>query len=331
MPQKWLAQLKYNLIPTLESSGNKAIEYFTKRDLLGKTVEPIDYIWELPEVEKAFRKQLTDGSWKHTGKQTVAYPPFHQALVATWKTFRLLVERYEVNKTLEGARKGAEFFFSCQTSQGDIRGMLANQYVTYYTGAILAILMKAGYEGDPRVEKGLNWLLSMRQNDGGWAIPILTHYFDGKTMYRLTSQFIEPVEPDRAQPFSHFGTDMVLRAFAAHPRYRGSKEVRRAADLLKSRFFQPDVYTSYQDARYWVRFAFWWPNITTSLDSLSLIGYSKDDVDIKKGLDWLLENQMPDGLWRLDYSKGKQEKVTDTSEKLWLALSVARIFKRFYG
>jgi hypothetical protein len=331
MPQKWLSQLKYNLIPPLQSSRNKAVEYFTKRDLLSEEVEPIGGVWQFPEVQKVLQKQLPDGSWKHTGKQTVAYPQYHHSLVATWKTFRLLVERYELNKTLEPAKKAAEFFFSCQTGQGDIRGMLANQYATYYTGSMLAILIKTGYETDPRVEKGLRWLLSMRQNDGGWSIPILTHYFDAKTMYRLTGLFAEPIEPDRTQPFSHIATDMVLRSFAVHSQYRYSKEVHKAADLLKSRFFQPDAYTSYHDAHYWVRFAFWWPNIITSLDSLSLMGYSKDDMDIKKGLDWLRENQLPDGLWKLDYSKGAKEKVNDTSEKLWLALKVARLFKRFYG
>ena len=331
MPQKWLSQLKYTLLPTLESSSNKAIEYFTKRDLLNETVEPIEYIWGLPEIQKTFRKQLPDGSWKHTGTQTVAFPSYHHSLVTTWKTFRILVERYEVNKKLEAAKKAAEFFFSCQTDLGDIRGMIANQYATYYTGAMLAVLIKTGYVDDPRVEKGLRWLLSMRQDDGGWSIPILTHYFNGKTMYRLTGQFAEPVEPDRTQPFSHFGTDMVLRAFAVHSKYRDSKEGHKAADLLKSRFFQPDAYTSYQDARYWVRFAFWWPNIVTSLDSLSLMGYSNDDVDVRKGLDWLIANQMPDGLWKLDYSKGAKEKASDISEKLWMALRIARIFKRFYG
>ena len=41
---------------------------------------------------------------------------------------------------------------------------------------------------------------------------------------------------------------MFLRAFAAHPKYRQSREALKAADLLKSTFFQPDVYSSYKDA-----------------------------------------------------------------------------------
>jgi len=332
---KWVAQLRFDPIPTLLSSGNEAVVSFTKRDLLEQEVGPIDYIWQLPEVQKILRKQQPDGSWNYTGKKKVNYPKHHYPLLQTWKTFRVLVEQYELAKKHHAARKAAEFLFSCQTEQGDIRGMLANQYATYYTGAILALLIKAGYEDDPRIEKGIKWLLSMRQDDGGWTIPILTHKFDRETAYRLTSEYAEPVEPDRSKPFSHNWTDMVLRAFAAHPKYRKSDDARKAAALLKSRFFQPDVYTSYKAASYWVRFLFWWPNLVTSLDSLSLMGYSKDDPDISKALNWLVENQLSDGLWRISYVEGTREGKCTESKKakerqLWLTLTIARIVKRFY-
>jgi len=82
--------------------------------------------------------------------------------------------------------KAAEYIFSFQTPEGDIRGFIGNQYATYYTGYILALLIQAGYVDDPRVEKGMQWLLEMRQNDGGWTVPILTHHFDGRTMYIFT-------------------------------------------------------------------------------------------------------------------------------------------------
>jgi len=330
-----LAQLRFDPTPTLLSSGNEAIVYFTERDVLEQEVAPINNLWQLPEALKTLRNQQPDGSWKYTGKKTVSYPKYHYPLLQTWKTFRVLVEQYEFMKKHHAAREAAEFLFSCQTEQGDIRGMLANQYATYYTGAILAHLIRVGYEDDLRVEKGFRWLISMRQDDGGWTVPILTHKFNRETVHRLTSEYAEPVEPDRSKPFSHNWTDMVLRAFAAHRKYRGCKEARKAADLLKSRFFQPDVYTSYKAASFWVRFLFWWPNLVTSLDSLSLMGYSRDDPDIRKALNWLVENQLSDGLWRVTYVEGTKEGVCtrngQTRERqLWLTLTVARIFKRFY-
>ena len=65
-------------------------------------------------------------------------------------------------------RKAAEFLFSCQKEEGDIRGFLANQYATYYTGAIMALLIKAGYEDDPRIERVSNgsWQCARMIRDG---------------------------------------------------------------------------------------------------------------------------------------------------------------------
>jgi hypothetical protein len=57
---------------------------------------------------------------------------------------------------------------------------------------ILKLLIQAGYHDDPRIQKGFQWLLSMRQSDQGWTIPILTHKFDRATQYRLTSEYAPP-------------------------------------------------------------------------------------------------------------------------------------------
>jgi len=140
---------------------------------------------------------------------------------------------------------------------------------------------------------------------------------------------MEPVEPDRTKPFSHNWTDMVLRAFAVHPVYRKSPEARKAGELLKSRFFQPDLYNSYKEARYWTRFVHWWPNLLTSMESLLLLGFSPDDPDIRKGLEWFLENQQEDGLWRCEY--GKRSGDEKPVERAWLTLRICRMLKGFFN
>jgi hypothetical protein len=331
--KNWRRSLQFDPISPLLSSNKEAIEYYVRRDLLDEGVKSISHIWQLPEVQKILRKQQANGSWKYPGRKAVVYPKHHFSLLETWKRFRLLVETYEFAKEHPAARKAAEFLFSCQTEDGDIRGLIGNQYATYYTGAIMALLIKAGYEDDPRIEKGVMWLLSIRQDDGGWTVPILTHKFDRKTMYTLTSQYAEPIEPERSKPFSHNWTDMVLRAFAVHPEYRNSNEAKIAGNLLKSRFFRPDVYSSYRAADYWVRFLFWWPNLLTALDSLSLMGFSKDDPDIRRALDWFIDHQEPTGLWKITYAKerGVIDNERNRVRQLWVTLAICRIFKRFYG
>jgi hypothetical protein len=327
----WRDILRIDPVPVLLASGSEAISYFTRRDLLGEYTGPLSNVWALPEVRKLLKKQQPDGSWLPAGKKQPVYPPWHYPLVETFRNFRILVGRYHFNKEHPATSLAAEYLFSCQTEEGDIRGMIGNQYATYYTGAVLALLIKAGYENDPRVEKGMRWLLSMRQDDGGWIVPVAGRV-DGKTMIRLTSEYAEPIRPDRSMPFSHNWTNMVLQSFAAHPVYRSSPEAVIAANLLKSRFFQPDAYSSYRDAGYWVRFVHWWPNLLMALESLSLMGFSKDDPDVAKGIAWFIDNQREDGLWDISYKKGDRSVNNRKSveERLWVSLAVCRVFKRFY-
>jgi hypothetical protein len=324
----WRRELRIDIIPLLLASENQAIVYFTRRDLLNEPVEPVSFVWGLPEPQKILKKQRPDGSWEKAGNKTIIYPPNHSSLVEAFKQFRILVEKYGFPNDYPSISRAADFLFSFQAEEGDIRGFIGNQYATYYTGYVLSLLIKAGYASDPRVEKGMQWLLSMRQDDGGWTIPILTHAYDRETWLKLTSEYMEPLQPDRTKPFSHNWTDMVLRAFAVHPLYRHSKEAKSAGALLKSSFFQPDSYTSYQSSKYWTRFAFWWPNLLTALESLSLLGFPQDDPDIKKGLQWFIENQQKDGLWKLE--SDKEIKAKDTEERLWLGLAVCRMLKRYH-
>ena len=329
----WRKQLQFDPIAPLLSSGDQALRYFVRRDLMGEQVGAANSLWCLPEAQKVLRKQLADGSWPRHGEDK--HPAIRYGLIETWRHLRFLVEKYGFTRENPQAEKATEFIFSCQTEEGDFRGILANQYATYYTGAILSLLIQAGYGQDPRTIRCLEWLLSMRQDDGGWSIPLITHKFDRSTQYRLTSEYAPPVQPDRSKPFSHNWTGMVLRAFAVHDTYRESTEAKHAAELFKSRFFQPDVYTSYQAASYWLRFEypFWWNNLVAALDSLSRMGFSREDEDIHRGLTWLLEHQEESGLWKVSYAKpSEQEKQTATGQerKLWVTLAICRLFRRWY-
>jgi hypothetical protein len=329
MDKRWKEKLR-NSITALLATKNKTVVYFARRDLLGEAVDPIQVVWELDESQKIIQKQSPDGSWTGPIKKQPIYPQNHAQLVATFKTFRTLVETYQFTRESIPVEKAAEYIFSFQTPDGDIRGFIGNQYATYYTGYVLALMIQAGYVDDPRVEKGMQWLLKMRQDDGGWTIPILTHHLDGRTMYRLSSSYTEPVEPIRSQPFSHNWTDMVLRAFAVHPKYQKSEEAKVAGNLLKSRFFQPDVYSSYKAASYWTRFAFWWPNLLTAMESLSLLRFASEDRDVNKGLQWFFDNRKEDGCWECAYNV---REITQSKsyylKRTWLSLRICRMLKRF--
>jgi len=312
------------------ASGNEAVAYFARRDLLGEDPDPLKAVWGLPEVERILRKQRDDGSWGPQGLSD-RYPPRHKTLLETFKALRTLVRRYQLTQGHEAAARAAEYLFGWQTQGGDFRGFIGDQYATYYTGETMAVLVLCGYGEDPRIHRGFRWLLSMRQDDGGWTIPLLTHRLDRITGLRATSGPWETLEPDRSKPFSHNWTDMVLRAFAVHPGYSSREEALHAARLLKTRFFKPDAYSSYQNPGHWVRFLFWWPNLVTGLDSLSRMEFRGDDPDVREALGWLVGHQRPDGLWSTSYKAGDAEKDTPATREreLWLTLDICRIMKRF--
>jgi hypothetical protein len=314
----WRRFLRVDPVPALLASEDTALRTFARRDLLGERAGSIRSLWELPGALRILKKQQSDGSWRRPG------PPKHAAvnyrLIETWRHFRFLVDQYGFTREHPQARQAAEFLFSCQTREGDFRGMLADQYATYYSGAIMGLLIRSGHENDPRIERGFRWLLSMRQADGGWTIPILTRKLDRATLYRVTSRHARPIEPDRSMPFSHHWTGMVLRAFAAHPRHRRSAEAKAAATLLKARFFQPDSYGSYRAAGTWLRFEFpfWWNNLVSALDSLSQLGFPADDPSMHAALVWLRDHQQDNGGWN---SKAR-------AMQPWVTLAICRILRR---
>jgi len=136
----------------------------------------------------------------------------------------------------------------------------------------------------------------------------------------------EPIQPDKSKPFSHLVTGIVLRALAAHPRYRNTKEARRAGELLKSRFLKPDTYPDRKAPTFWTKFTypFWFTDLLSSLDSLSLLGFTSEDPHVREALRWLTDRQQEDGLWRVKLLKSGRDK----NLKLWVSLAICRVFKR---
>lgn len=294
---------------------------FVEKHLLDGNVDTAKAALGCREVRGYLRNQRRDGSW---GPEKGQAPDRHARLVSSFKAFRRLVHHYELGREVPEVARAAEFLFTHQTGEGDFRGMICGQYATYYTGEFLALLVQAGYAHDERVERGLEWLLGMRQDDGGWTIPLLTKGLSWKEIFHLSSVDTEPLPPDRSKPSSHNWTDMVLRAFSAHPTYRRLPEVLQAAELLKKSFFLPDHYNSYKEPRYWTRFVGWWPNLLTALEVLYRLEFDKNDDDVARGIAWFVGNQSDDGLW--DLEEGKPGKTTDRE---WLSYRICRMLRGY--
>lgn len=322
--EPWRSFLRFDPCPPLLSSGDPALVFFTRCNLLDENPGPVEELWRLSTAARLVSRQQGDGSWRYPGGGKKDQPFTNYTLLETFRVLGELVEQFGFHRDHPAIRAAVEYVFSCQSEDGDLRGILGRQTMPYYHGALLEQVIHAGYGDDARVERGLRWLLDVRQADGGWMVPAqAVPACEKMPAFWNGSAFV--AQPH--WPSSHLATGMALRAFAAHPAYRMAAEVRRAAGWLKSRFFKADVYNDRKGPIYWTKFQypFWWPNLLTALDSLAWIGYGVDDRDVQAGLEWFARNQEPDGLWPTGYGSGRRAEPM----RQWVGLAVGRVLKRF--
>ena len=312
-------------VAALASSSNPAIAFFARRDLLGEDAGPVSALWGLREPLRIVRRQTATGAWSYPSGNCSLRSLENYDQIETFRQLGILVEKYGFTREHPAIERAAEFLLSFQAGEGDIRGIYGNQHATTYVGAITELLIKAGYADDPRIARTFSWLLAMRQSDGGWAIPMRTlghRYRD----FLDVDRHPEPLAPDRSRPFSHLVTGMVLRAFAADPRWHQVPDVRGAAELLAGRLFKRDRYGDRGDASYWERasFPFWFTDIVSALDTLSRLELSPRSAPIVHARKRLSELQRDDGTFALKLLRAK-----DKDLPWWICLAVCRSLHRW--
>lgn len=194
-----LLRLRFSPIQALLSAGDPAIDYFTRRDLLGEDAGPASQLWMLPVVMKAAAAQRDDGAWGRTYAKRRFRSPTAYDQYETYRVLNRLVSQFGLTREHPAASGAAEYFYTWQTADGDFRGIYAGQYASIYSAAISELLAKAGYVDCHRNARSFEWLLKMRQDDGGWATPLRT--VAAGASFRKAFKSPEAIEPDRSKPF----------------------------------------------------------------------------------------------------------------------------------
>jgi hypothetical protein len=316
-------------LPALLGCGDTRIVCFTRRDLLDEDSISIEELWNLESARQILRKQLPSGCWRYPNARAKEASPLQDYdQLETYRRLGQLVELFGFNKAHPAVERTAGFLFEKQTVIGDFRGIYGRQYTPNYSAGIVELLVKAGYRGDARIEKAFKWLVSMRQEDGGWAIPFRTSKKQFRS--RATHKAIrssETMEPDLTRPSSAMVTGVVLRAFVADRSRRRCYAARKAAELLPPKFFKRDNYIDRGTPEYWesVTFPFWFTDIVSALDSLSLLKPTPlFDDSVSEALLWLLNHQSQSGLFELRLLKTGTPML-----KYWESLAVCRILRRY--
>ncbi len=289
----WRARLASDPIPRLLREGTPSVLARVRRDLIDDSEAPTaDEIAGYTEVKSLLRKLEKDGSFPARAGDKELGPPKFARCLATLRSLDRLADQglrlEEKSSVAAQLNRVANCILASQDSAGGIADLILSDspkgrgkvVALHFQGWALSALCRAGFENDPRIEKGFRFLLSLRQDDGGWAW--------------------RGVRTDSAaRPSSHLITGMVLRAFASSKERRTSREARRAAELLATRFLQPDRYEDRKAPSYWEilsepRF---YTDVLDALDTITSIGLGKENSGVRTAEAYLRSRQAKDGLW----------------------------------
>jgi hypothetical protein len=69
--------------------------------------------------------------------------------------------------------------------------------------------------------------------------------------------------------------------------------------------------------------------LVAALDPISLIGVPKENENVRKALDWLVDHQQENGLWKSSYAEGGKAHAASKDSGPWVSLAICRILKRY--
>jgi hypothetical protein len=324
-PSGWRARLARDPVPILLREGSPALAARVRRDLIDDDEAPGEAeVVAYAEVKAFLRKQDPSGAFAVRPPEKTMGPPKFARAVATIRALERLAD-FGLGRTHAAVQKAATLLLSSQTSDGGIADLALGEtpesrsksVALHFHGWALAALCRTGYDEDERVARGFRFLQASRQADGGWAW--------------------RGVRTDSAaRPSSHLVTGMALRAFAASPSRRTSREAKRAAELLATRFLQPDRYPDRKAASYWEQITEprFFTDVLDALDGVTAVGLGKENSGVRTAEAYLRGRQNADGLWypgapaRPSAGPRIEAAAKDREAARWLTVRVLIVLRR---
>lgn len=327
-PSGWRARLARDPIPILLREGPASLTARVRRDLIDDDEAPRGAeLLAYPDVKAFLKKQGPKGGFAARPAEKALGPEKFATVVATMRALERMAE-FGLDMSIPAVSAAAEVVLATQAKDGGITALTIGEKKTdkgktvavHFQGWALAALCRVGFDTDERVANGFKFLLQWRQADGGWA-------WRG---VRCDSP---------ARPSSHLITGMALRAFAASPTRRVSREARRAAELLATRFLQPDRYPDRKAPSYWEQLSEprFYVDMLDALDTVTAVGLGKENSGVRTAEAYVRGRQSLDGLWypgpppAQEAVRGSNAPATEGKEReaaRWLTVRALSVLRR---
>lgn len=334
--KSWKTVLKADPTPWLLEKDNPGVRRLALARLLDRPASDPEVkeagreIMRLGAVPKILAGQNADGSWE---KPDHFYMTKYRG--TSWRL--ILLAELGADGRDERIRRACEFIldrsqdsasggFAFHTS-GRSGGGRPSEVIPCLTGNMVWSLVRLGLAGDPRVKRGVEWIVRyQRFDDRDTVAPSGWPYDRWTTCWGRHS--------------CHMGVIKALKALAALPPAKRTPEARACLDrgaeyLLKHHIHKKSHKLSAVSKPGWLRLGFPWMYQSDILEILGLLtGLGYRDDRMREAIDILISKQDDQGAWTLEntfngrYPANIEEKGKPSK---WVTVHALGALKRFFG
>jgi len=331
----WKSVLKADPVDWLLEKDNPSVRYFTLSQILDKPQDSSKVRAAKKEVmvagvvPKILAKQDAGGYWETPEK---FYTAKYKGTV--WQL--IILAEFGADGQDERVKKACEFilensqdhksggfsaWLSVRVGGGRYSGVLP-----CLTGNMVWSLIRLGFLGDPRVKRGVDWIVKYQRFDDGEAYPPKIWPYE-----KATSCF--------GKHSCHMGVAKALKALAEIPADQRSEGVvdtlkRGVEYMLKHHIYKRSHNLSKVSKPGWLRFGFPLMYQTDVLEILGMLtSLGCKDERMQEAVDLVVSKQDEKGMWKLENTFNGRfqtsiEQKGDNSK--WVTLNALRALKNFY-
>jgi len=332
----WKSILKANPTSWLLEPDNPSVQYFTMTNVLEKPEDDEEVrkakaaVMETGVLPKILAKQRTGGYWEKPEdfyirskyKGTVWQLIILAELGADGNDERIRKACEFILENSQDRESGGFSYLSAKTGGGD-----HNKALPCLTGNMVWSLIRLGYLEDPRVQRGINWIITYQRFDDGIEEPPKGWPYD-----RYEKRY--------GKHTCHMGVVKALKALAEIPTNKRSQDVKSTIEKGAEHMIKHHVHKRSHDLSQvskpsWLRFGFplmWNTDTLEILGILTKLGYR--DKRMQEAEDLVISKQDDRGKWKLESTfNGRFQANIERKCKpsKWITLNALRVLKRIYG
>jgi hypothetical protein len=330
----WKSLLRADATDWLLGEDNPSVRHSALTDLLGKTEGDADVkeakrmIMEIGAVPKILAKQRDEGYWEKA--ENFYIKSKYRGTV--WQL--LVLAELGADGTDERVRKACGFilehsqdresggfsYFSGTSGGGD-----HSKVLSCLTGNMVWSLIRLGYLHDPRVQRGIDWIVRYQRFDDGAKEPAKGWPYDNR-------------EKCYGRHSCHMGVVKALKALAEIPKTERFEDVNKTIEkgvehLLKHHIYKRSHDLTRVSKAEWLKFGFplmWNTDVLEILGILTGLGYRDDRM--QEAVDLVVSKQDDLGRWRMESKWNGRFQVNieqNGKPSKWVTLGALRMLKRF--